>query len=67
MAATQGRRRNTVWRATMVSRMGLLPEDDFWSPSCPPPLEIFSESAACALATGKDGALAAIFALFDRR
>lgn len=52
------------WRATMLSRNGLLPEADYWFPHPLPDLEGFTPDLAAATMRGEDGDLDRVFAQF---
>jgi uncharacterized NAD(P)/FAD-binding protein YdhS len=60
-------RADAPWRATMMSRGGILPEADFWFPHPGPPPDLFTPEAVMALVDGRDGDLDAVFALFSRQ
>ena len=53
-----------TWRATMLSRNGLLPEADFWFPHPLPDLEGFTPATAAAGLRGENGDLDRLFVLF---
>jgi hypothetical protein len=54
------------WRATMLSRNGLLPEADFWFPHPLPDLAHFTPATAAAAMHGEEGDLDRVFAQFAK-
>ena len=54
----------TPWRATLLSRNGLLPEADYWFPHPLPALEGFTPDSATASLRGDDGDLDRLFDQF---
>lgn len=52
------------WRATLLSRNGLLPEADYWFPHPLPSLEGFTPETAAAVLRAEDGDLDRLFAQF---
>lgn len=54
----------TSWRATLLSRNGLLPEADYWFPHPLPTLEGFTPETAAAALRGEDGDLDRLFDQF---